>query len=79
MSPTERQAMVDQMVKRLAARLQTNGDDLPGWLRLVRAYTVLGKNDEAKEALARAKEQFAGNEQAIGQLDTLAAELGLTS
>jgi cytochrome c-type biogenesis protein CcmH len=79
MSPTERQAMVDQMVKRLAARLETNGDDLPGWLRLVRAYTVLGKNDEAKEALARAKEQFAGNEQAIGQLDTLAAELGLTS
>ncbi len=78
MSPNERQAMVDQMVKRLAARLETNGDDLLGWLRLVRAYTVLGKNDEAKEALARAKEQFAGNEQAIGQLDTLAEELGLT-
>ena len=52
---------------------------LPGWLRLVRAYTVLGRSDDAKEALARAKKQFAGNEQAIEKLDTLAADLGLTS
>lgn len=79
MSPEQRQAMVDQMVKRLAARLEANGDDLPGWLRLVRAYTVLGQDNAAKEALARAKGQFADNAQAIEQLDTLAAELGLTS
>lgn len=79
MSPDERQAMVDQMVTRLAARLEENGDDLPGWLRLVRAYTVLGRSDDAKEALAQAKKQFAGNEQAIEKLDTLAADLGLTS
>lgn len=78
MSPAERQAMVDQMVEQLAARLKENGDDLPGWLRLVRAYTVLGRSDDAKEALARAKEQFAGNVQAIEELDTLAADLGLT-
>ena len=70
--------MVDQMVEQLAARLKENGDDLPGWLRLVRAYTVLGRSDDAKEALARAKEQFAGNVQAIEELDTLAADLGLT-
>lgn len=79
MSPEERQAMVDQMVTRLAARLEENGDDLPGWLRLVRAYTVLGRSDDAKEALARAKKQFAGNEQAIEKLDALASDLGLTS
>lgn len=79
MSPAERQAMVDGMVKKLAARLDANGDDLPGWLRLVRAYTVLGRNGDARDALAKAKDQFAGNAQAIEQLDTLAAELGLTS
>ena len=79
MSPAEREAMVDRMVKKLAARLDSDGDDLPGWLRLVRAYTVLGRNDDAKEALARAKDQFAGNAQAIQQLDSLAADLGLTS
>ncbi len=79
MSPAERQTMVEGMVQRLAARLDAQGDDLAGWLRLVRAYTVLGRDDEAREALARAKSQFAGNTQAIEQLDSLAAELGLKS
>lgn len=79
MSPAERQTMVEGMVQRLAARLDAQGDDLAGWLRLVRAYTVLGRDDEAREALARAKSQFAGNTQAIEQLDALAAELGLKS
>ena len=79
MSPGERQAKVDSMVKRLAARLEADGDDLPGWLRLVRAYTVLGRSGDAKAALAKAKDQFAGNAQAIEQLDMLAAELGLKS
>ncbi len=79
MSPADRQAMVETMVQRLAARLEQGSDDLPGWLRLVRAYTVLDRKDDAQEALARAKSQFADNAQAIEQLDALAAELGLKS
>lgn len=79
MSPADRQAMVEGMVQRLATRLEEQGDDLAGWLRLVRAYTVLDRKDEAEKALARAKTQFAGNVQAIEQLDALAAELGLKS
>jgi cytochrome c-type biogenesis protein CcmH len=79
MSQADRQAMVEGMVTRLAARLDEQGDDLAGWLRLVRAYTVLGRNDDAARALARAKGEFAGNTQAIEQLDALAAELGLKS
>jgi cytochrome c-type biogenesis protein CcmH len=79
MSPADRQAMVEQMVQRLATRLERQGDDLGGWLRLVRAYTVLDRKDDALKALARAKSQFAGNAQAIEQLDALAAELGLKS
>lgn len=79
MSPTDRQAMIESMVQRLASRLEQNSDDLAGWLRLVRAYTVLDRKDEALKALARAKSTFAGNEQAIEQLNALAAELGLKS
>ncbi|MET0666956.1 MAG: c-type cytochrome biogenesis protein CcmI [Methyloceanibacter sp.] len=79
MSPAERQAMIESMVQRLAARLETQGDDLPGWLKLVRAYSVLDRKDEATKALARAKSQFTGNAAAIRELDALAAELGLKS
>jgi len=79
MSPADRQAMIEGMVQRLATRLEQQGDDLAGWLRLVRAYTVLDRKDEAEKALVRAKTQFAGNAQAIRQLDALAAELGLKS
>jgi len=79
MSPAERQTMIEQMVGRLAARLDQDGSDLPGWLKLVRAYTVLDRKDDALKALQRAKSEFSGNEQAIEQLDQLAAELGLKS
>jgi len=79
MSPADRQAMIEGMVQRLAARLEQQSDDLAGWLRLVRAYTVLDRKDEARQALTRAMSQFAGNAQAIEQLDALAEELGLKS
>jgi cytochrome c-type biogenesis protein CcmH len=78
-SPAERQAMVEQMVQGLAARLDRDGNDLPGWLKLVRAYSVLDRRDEALKALQRAKSQFSNNTQALEQLDRLAAELGLKS
>jgi cytochrome c-type biogenesis protein CcmH len=79
MSPAERQAMIERMVQGLAARLDQDGSDLPGWLKLVRAYSVLDRKDDALKALQRAKNQFSGNAQAIEQLDRLAAELGLKS
>ena len=79
MSPAERQTMIEGMVQGLAARLETQGDDLPGWLKLVRAYSVLDRKDEAAKALTRAKSQFTGNDAAIRELDALAAELGLKS
>jgi cytochrome c-type biogenesis protein CcmH len=79
MSPADRQAMIETMVQRLADRLAQNSDDLPGWLKLVRAYSVLDRKDEAVKALVRAKTAFSGNAEAIQQLDALAAELGLNS
>jgi cytochrome c-type biogenesis protein CcmH len=79
MDPADRQAMIETMVQRLADRLTQNGDDLAGWLKLVRAYTVLDRKDDAVKALERAKTQFSGNAEALQQLDALAAELGLKS
>ena len=79
MSPAERQAMVETMVQRLAERLDREPSDLPGWLQLVRAYSVLDRKEDAMDALRRAKQQFSGNAQALQQLDRLAAELGLKS
>ena len=79
MSPAERQAMIERMVQGLATKLDQDGGDLPGWLKLVRAYSVLDRKDDAMKALERAKSQFSGNTQALQQLDRLAAELGLKS
>ncbi|MBC8019631.1 MAG: c-type cytochrome biogenesis protein CcmI [Methyloceanibacter sp.] len=82
MDPAARRAMVEGMVQRLAARLDQDGGDggaLSDWLRLVRAYSVLDRKDDALNALDRAKSRFSGNTQALEELDRLAAELGLKS
>lgn len=79
MSAADRQAMIERMVQGLATKLDQDGSDLPGWLKLVRAYSVLDRKDDALKALARAKAEFSGNTQALQQLDQLAAELGLKS
>lgn len=55
MSPEQQQAMIRSMVERLATRLQENPDDRQGWLRLARAYDVLGETAKAADARARAE------------------------
>jgi len=54
MSEEERQAFIRSMVARLADQLAASPDDLDGWLRLARAYEVLGEAENAKEAFAQA-------------------------
>jgi cytochrome c-type biogenesis protein CcmH len=79
MDPAQRQAMIEQMVQRLATRLDQGGGSITDWLRLVRAYIVLERRDDAVKALDRAKTQFSGDTQALEELDRLANELGLKS
>ncbi len=55
MNEADRAAMIHGMVDRLASRLKQNGDDVEGWLRLVRAYMVMGDHDKAKSALIDAR------------------------
>jgi cytochrome c-type biogenesis protein CcmH len=79
MSPEARQKFIDSMVAGLADRLKKDGKDLAGWMQLVRAYTVLGKKQEAATALSDARASFAGDEKSLAQLHELAQSLGLGS
>ncbi|HEX7882231.1 MAG TPA: c-type cytochrome biogenesis protein CcmI [Afipia sp.] len=56
MTEGDRNTMIRGMVDRLATRLKDNGNDVEGWLRLVRAYMVLGERDKAQAALADARQ-----------------------
>jgi cytochrome c-type biogenesis protein CcmH len=56
MTAKDRQAMILSMVESLRDRLDETPDDTEGWLRLARAYDVLGDRAAAFTALARATE-----------------------
>lgn len=77
--PAEQRALVDEMVAGLAARLKENGNDLDGWLRLIRSLKVLGREGEAKGALGDARRQFEADAKALSDLDGLAKALALGS
>jgi cytochrome c-type biogenesis protein CcmH len=79
LSPEQRAQMITQMVDGLAQRLKANGRDLAGWLRLVNAYVVLERKDDARAALAEARRNFDGDAGALAELSKAAARLGLGS
>jgi cytochrome c-type biogenesis protein CcmH len=82
MSPEERQAFIRSMVEQLATRLAAEPADPDGWLRLARAYVVLGEAERAREALTAAETQIAalaadapGRAELARRLEALRAEL----
>ncbi|QIG98789.1 MULTISPECIES: c-type cytochrome biogenesis protein CcmI [unclassified Bradyrhizobium] len=77
MSEADRGTMIQGMVDRLATRLKTNGDDVEGWLRLVRAYLVMGERDKAMSALADARQAVANDADRLRQLNEGLKNLGL--
>jgi cytochrome c-type biogenesis protein CcmH len=77
MNEADRGAMIRGMVDRLASRLKQNGDDVEGWLRLVRAYTVMGDRDKAKSALMDARQAVANDAERLRQLNEGLKDLGL--
>ena len=77
MTDGDRGAMIRGMVDRLATRLKQNGDDVEGWLRLVRAYMVMGERDKAVSALTDARQAFANNAERLKQLNDGLKNLGL--
>ena len=77
LSKDQRQEFINQMVEGLATKLEANPDDFEGWLRLVRAYAVLGRKDDANRALADARKNIEKDNDKQARLDALADELDL--
>ncbi|WP_426169992.1 c-type cytochrome biogenesis protein CcmI [Sandarakinorhabdus sp. DWP1-3-1] len=77
MSPQARQAMIAGMVDGLAQRLAANPRDEAGWLRLMRARSVLGDAPAAARARNDALAAFAGDAAAQGRIRAAAAEIGI--
>jgi cytochrome c-type biogenesis protein CcmH len=69
--------MIRGMVQRLSDRLHIDGNDVDGWMRLVRAYAVLGDRDKAKGAAADARRALADRPDQIKRIDDLVKGLGL--
>jgi cytochrome c-type biogenesis protein CcmH len=77
LSAEQRKLMIQGMVDRLAERLNRDGSDVEGWLRLVRSYMVLGQADKARAAAADARRALAGDPNKLRRLDDLVKGLGL--
>lgn len=73
--PAEQQQMAEQMVARLAARLEREPRDVSGWVMLMRSYQTLGREADARTALGQA---LATNPGARAELTSAAATLGIS-
>ena len=56
MPPDEQMAMIRGMVEKLQARMDADGGDVEGWLRLAQSRMVLGKSGRAEETFRKALE-----------------------
>lgn len=79
LSPQDREAMISTMVAGLDEKLRQNPRDPEGWMRLVRSYVVLGKADQARDALGRAIAVFGAGSDEAKKFTAFAASLGLTA
>lgn len=77
LSAGERSEMIEAMVASLDEKLKANPNDPDGWKRLVRSYVVLGRADQARDALARGREAL-GDPARGEELARFAASLGLS-
>ncbi|MEP9379751.1 c-type cytochrome biogenesis protein CcmI [Aquabacter sp. CN5-332] len=77
MTNDQRSAMIQGMVDRLQERLNADPRDLDGWLRLARAWRVMGNEDKVRAALSSARAAFPGDEAAAARINATAKELGV--
>jgi cytochrome c-type biogenesis protein CcmH len=77
MTARDRNAMITGMVDGLAAKLKANPRDEAGWLRLMRARTVLGDNAAAARARNDALAAFAGDAATQARIRAAAVEMGI--
>ena len=77
LTPDQRLAMINGMVGQLATRLESDPSDADGWARLVRSYMVLGRSDDAKAALAKARTALAGKSDLLARVEAEAKSAGV--
>ena len=79
MSPQDRTAMIETMVAGLDEKLRRDPRDADGWMRLIRSYTVLGKAEQARQALGRGVAAFGADSDEARKIAAFAASLGLSA
>jgi hypothetical protein len=65
------------MVEGLAVKLAKDDHDFDGWLRLIRAYAPLCKQEKLEEAVPNALARHSGNMKRWHRVDGLVRHLGL--
>jgi cytochrome c-type biogenesis protein CcmH len=77
--PPEQQAqMIEGMVSGLAQRLANEGGPPEDWARLITAFGVLGRTDQAQAVYEEALGVFAENPAAIAQIEEAGARISGT-
>ena len=69
LSKGDRQEFINSMVERLAGELQENPQNKPGWQRIIRSYTVLGRKSEALAAIGKAEQIFSADKDFLKELE----------
>ncbi|MDF1718128.1 MAG: c-type cytochrome biogenesis protein CcmI [Antarcticimicrobium sp.] len=77
MTAEERQDMIRGMVDRLSDRLASDGGSAAEWARLIGALGVLGETDRARAIHAEAQQTFAGDTEALAQIEAAARRAGV--
>ena len=79
MAPQDQSAMIRGMVDGLQARLEKAPRDADGWIKLIRSRKVLGEDDAAKSALAKAIAAFSDAPDEQNRITTAAKDLGVSN
>ena len=77
MSSADRLQMIEGMVAALDEKLRREPGDSESWRRLIRSYVVLGRADDARSALERAKTGLEADPEQLREVTEFAAGLGI--
>lgn len=68
LSVGDRKEFINSMVERLAEELTENPKNKPGWQRIIRSYSVLGRKEDALAAIKKAQEIFKDDKEFLSEL-----------
>ena len=74
--PEDRAAMIEGMVAGLSSRLAAEGGPPEDWARLISAFGVLGRTEQAQAVYEEALGVFAENPAALAQIEAAGESLG---